>query len=78
MNSAANEHYPLPVFLNISGLKCTVVGGGTVAKRKIRDLLDTGAVITVVAEHPSPSIERLSKQGYIKLLRRRFRPDDLK
>lgn len=39
----------LPVFLNLSGKKCLVVGGGEVAYRKVLSLLDTGAHITVVA-----------------------------
>jgi siroheme synthase-like protein len=38
-----------PVALDVSGRPCLVVGGGPVAARKARGLLDCGAVVTVVA-----------------------------
>ncbi len=38
-----------PVFLNILGKKCVVVGGGEVAARKVRRLLDCGAQVVVVS-----------------------------
>ena len=43
-----------PVSLDISGRSCLVVGGGKVAARKARTLLDCGAVVTVIA----PSVGR--------------------
>ena len=42
MDQPVNEHFPLPIFLNISGQKCVIVGGGTVALRKVTDLLEAG------------------------------------
>ena len=72
-----NEYYPLPVFLDVQGRKCVVVGGGPVALRKVTDLLESGAIVGVVAEKPSPEIERLYKQGKTKLVKRRFRADDI-
>ena len=39
-----------PVNINIENKKCFVIGGGTVAKRKVNMLLDFGADVTVVAE----------------------------
>lgn len=38
-----------PVFLDILGKKCVVVGGGEVAARKVRRLLDCGAQVVVVS-----------------------------
>jgi siroheme synthase-like protein len=38
-----------PVALDIEGRRCLVVGGGPVAARKTKGLLDAGAVVTVVA-----------------------------
>jgi precorrin-2 dehydrogenase / sirohydrochlorin ferrochelatase len=38
-----------PAFLRVSGRKCLVVGGGTVAARKVRKLAESGAVIAIVS-----------------------------
>ena len=47
------DHFP--IFLDLKGRPCLVVGGGTVAARKIDLLLKAGAKVTVVApELPSP------------------------
>ena len=41
-----------PVSLDLSGRPCLVVGGGNVAARKARTLLDCGGVVTVIAPDP--------------------------
>ena len=38
-----------PMFIDIEKKKCLVAGGGTVALRKVRVLLDFGAQVMVVA-----------------------------
>ena len=72
-----NKHYSYPVFLNLSGKSCVVIGGGKVALRKVNDLIEAGALVTVVAEKPDPLIEELSKKGTIKLVRSFFKPEDV-
>jgi len=72
-----NKHYSYPVFLNLSGRPCVVIGGGKVALRKVNDLIETGALVTVVAEKPDSLIEELSQRGTIKLLRSLFKPKDM-
>lgn len=43
-----------PIFLNdLSGRRCIVFGGGHEAERKVRDLLDCGASVTVISPHLS-------------------------
>lgn len=39
----------LPVALNVENKRCLVVGGGTVAERKTRALLECGALVTIVS-----------------------------
>src|ERR1700728_4814311 len=60
-----------PVSLDVSGRPCLVVGGGKVAARKARTLLDCGAVVTVIApslcgdmEALLPSIHAVERRPY--------------
>ncbi len=48
----------LPVFLNLDGRKCLIVGGGEVALRKFDLLRKTGAKIIVVTPRMTPALER--------------------
>jgi len=68
---------PLPVQLHLAGRPCLVVGGGAVAARRVRTLLDAGAVVTVVAPDLDPALEALIDDGPVHLHRRGFRPGDL-
>ena len=72
-----SDYYPYPIFINMSKRSCVVVGGGKVALRKINDLLEAGAKVTVVAETPDTAIVDLAQKGKIKLFRRLFKPEDI-
>jgi len=65
---------PYPVSLNLDGAACLVVGGGTVALRKIESLLEAGARVTVISPKMLPEIESL--EG-IERIKREFRVADL-
>ena len=54
-----NHEMLYPVFLKLSNLQCLVVGGGTVAERKIVHLVKTGAKITVVSPRVTETIHQL-------------------
>ena len=43
-----------PVFLNLTGRRCVIIGGGQIATGKISKLLDSGANIVVI----SPDVPR--------------------
>jgi len=66
-----------PVFFDLSGQKVLVVGGGSVALRKISLLERTGASITVVAPEIAPELMALEAAGTLKLAVREFEPADL-
>ena len=67
-----------PIFLNLEGKKCVVVGGGEVALRKVRALLDCGAEVVVVSPTLNPDLAQLAEVGTISVISREYEPKDLK
>jgi siroheme synthase-like protein len=67
-----------PVSLNIRRKKCVVVGGGKVALRKVRMLLDCGASVTVISPVLHPDLSELAKKKSIQVIRRSYKLGDLK
>jgi len=66
-----------PIMLRLEGERCLVVGGGPVAERRTRGLLDAGAAVRVVAPAATEGLERLASEGYITWVRREYRDEDL-
>ena len=66
-----------PVFLNLKGRTCLVVGGGEVAARKVSLLVESGARVKVVSPRFNNSIKSLGGQGDIEIEMRPFEPGDL-
>jgi precorrin-2 dehydrogenase / sirohydrochlorin ferrochelatase len=65
-----------PVNLNICDKKVVIVGGGEVALRKCRSLLQAQASVTIIAPTVTPGLEELGRWGKITLLRRPWLPGD--
>jgi precorrin-2 dehydrogenase / sirohydrochlorin ferrochelatase len=65
-------------FLNLKKKKTVVVGGGKVAERKIRSLINTGAHITVISPDITKRIEKEKEKGRIRHISRQYRRGDLK
>jgi len=61
-----------PVNLCLDKLPVLVIGGGKVALRKVRGLLDSGAIVTVVAPEVVPELTEMAGQGSIELFRRPY------
>lgn len=66
-----------PLFLNIRRGKCLVVGGGEVALRKVKTLLEYGAIVEVVGPKLCPELDRLAQYGTISAFKRNYRKGDL-
>lgn len=64
---------PFPVNLRLAGKPVLVVGGGCVARRKVGQLLDAGAAVTVIAPQFDPQLEQLS----VRTERRRYVAGDV-
>lgn len=65
-----------PICLRIEGRQCLVVGGGRVAERKARGLLDSGAGVTVVSPELTEGLHALRAAGAITWAARGYQPGD--
>lgn len=63
-----------PVFLDIDGKTCVVIGGGEVALRKVNTLLENGAKVEVISPGLCPE---LAANREINISRRAYRPGDM-
>lgn len=61
-----------PLFLDLSGLRVLVVGGGAVASRKLALLAGSGAERQVVAPELSPEVAEMVDSGSVRWLAHRF------
>jgi len=67
-----------PIFLNIEGKNCVVIGGGQVALRKVGVLLEHGAAVKVISPNLCPELVKLAEDGVIRALSREYKTGDLK
>ncbi len=58
-----------PVFLNVRGRSCVVIGGGEVGERKVLRLLKCEAQVTVVSLDVTPTLDSLARTGQIHVQR---------
>ncbi|MEN6374109.1 MAG: bifunctional precorrin-2 dehydrogenase/sirohydrochlorin ferrochelatase [Smithella sp.] len=61
-----------PIFLDISGKKCVVVGGGDVAARKVKRLFESGAKVFVVSPELTPELIALKSRKEIEHVAARY------
>ena len=66
-----------PMFVDLQGKRCLVVGGGETATRKVYGLLDADALVVVVSPTLSDALSVLAAQGVIAYEARPFRADDV-
>lgn len=74
--SPGRDYYP--VFLDLTGKECVVVGGGTVAERKCLSIIWTGARVTVISPRITKRLEGLAREGRLKHRKRLYRNGDLR
>lgn len=66
-----------PLFVDMRGKTCIVVGGGEVAFRKVEILLRFEADLIIIAPEVSSSIKELENQGKINILRKEYSEQDI-
>jgi precorrin-2 dehydrogenase/sirohydrochlorin ferrochelatase len=70
-------HLYYPIFVDLRGRRCTVVGGGAVAERKVRALLECGAVVDVVSPVLTEGLQSLVDGATIGHVPRGYKRGDL-
>jgi len=75
-NHQAASYYP--IFLNIQSKKCVVVGGGEIALRKVKMLLEHDASVEVVSPAFCPELVKIADKGKIKSQTKNYKRQDLK
>lgn len=75
MLNKTNFHYP--AMLRVAGKNCVIIGGGTVAARKLAKLLDASANVTVVAPLFCDEVQKLASAQSCTLIKDYYKPEYL-
>jgi precorrin-2 dehydrogenase/sirohydrochlorin ferrochelatase len=70
-------HY-YPAYIDLAGKKAVVVGGGSVAERKILSLLKAHAHVKVISPYLTKRLEREKEKGKMHHVNRHYKKGDLK
>jgi cobalt-precorrin 5A hydrolase/precorrin-3B C17-methyltransferase len=76
LNAQFSSSYPITL-TRLRGAPVVVVGGGAVAERKIRGLLQAGAAVRVISPALAAGLQALADGGVIEWRARAYQPGDL-
>ncbi|QPP09806.1 uroporphyrinogen-III C-methyltransferase [Streptomyces bathyalis] len=74
---ARTDHPAYPVGLRLAGRRVVVVGGGSVAQRRLPALLAAGADVVLISPSVTPSVEAMADAGELTWQRRSYTDGDL-
>lgn len=77
VTAAAEDETSYLVGLDLRGRRVVIVGGGSVAQRRLGLLVASGADVHVVARAATPAVESMATKGRISLDLRDYRDGDL-
>ncbi len=66
-----------PLFVDLRGRRCVVVGGGPMAEAKVAALLECGADVVVVSPEATQRLQAWAAQGHVRWEARPYRSGDL-
>ena len=66
-----------PMFVDLTEKKIVVVGAGTIAKRRIRSLLNFTNRLMVIAPEVNQELKDLEASGQITILRKKYSREDI-
>ena len=61
-----------PLYINLHGNNCVVLGGGDFAYQRAKTLLDFGAKVTVISPTLCEEMQRLDEENKIRYIPRRY------
>ena len=67
----------LPLFLDVTGQACVVIGGGAVAERKVRALIEAAAKVTVVSPSVTAALAEEVRRGTVQHVGRAYTYGDI-
>ena len=67
-----------PAFIDLRNKSAVVIGGGSVAERKVRSLVEAGANVRVISPEITTGLARLRDRGMLKHTKRKYIKGDLK
>ena len=63
------KHTHFPMFMESTGKEVLIIGGGAVAERRVRSLLEFGFRITVIAESLTQGLQSLAEENRFRFVR---------
>ena len=66
-----------PVYLDLRGRRCLVIGGGSEAERKVQGLLECGAQVTLISPQVTIVLKDLANRGLVQWEPREYQAGDL-
>jgi uroporphyrin-III C-methyltransferase / precorrin-2 dehydrogenase / sirohydrochlorin ferrochelatase len=73
---AGTEHAPYLLALRLAGRRVTIIGGGSVAARRVPALLDSGADVVIISPELSPQLAEFAAAGLIRWTQRGYANGD--
>ena len=66
-----------PIYLKLKDRKCVVAGGGAVARRKVRSLLDSGAMVEVISPETGDELRAWAENEPLTIIADFYQPHHL-
>ncbi len=66
-----------PIYLNLQQQYCVVIGGGPIAEGKVRGLLQTEAIVTLIAPTVTATLQALADERRLTYIARAYQSGDL-
>ncbi|MTD58549.1 uroporphyrinogen-III C-methyltransferase [Amycolatopsis pithecellobii] len=63
--------------LDLTGRRVVLIGGGSVAQRRLPRLIGAGAAVELISPHTTPAVSAMADAGELVWLRRRYTDGDL-